>query len=177
MPGGGRRCGAARQRCQGGRKFLDSPAGRVFRHFRQFPTVLAEDVTVPVSRIPDLVDHGGGHRQSDMILTIVMIGHAGDGNLHPCVLTDKDDAGPFQPGPESRGRYLYGGHRIRRRHFRRTWYRAGKEEISEGRRIAGRNCSCSNPLKHVFDPQGNLKSRENLGVGMAGGRQSMPTAA
>lgn len=58
--------------------------------FGQSPTVLAEDVTVPPSRMPDLInrikqiarEHG---------LTVVMIGHAGDGNLHPSILTDKNN--------------------------------------------------------------------------------------
>ena len=54
------------------------------------PTVFAEDITVPVSHIADLMA-----RVEDIAkkynLTIVMIGHAGDGNLHPSVLTDKDN--------------------------------------------------------------------------------------
>jgi len=58
--------------------------------FGNSPTVLAEDITVPVSRIADLVD-----RIKDIAreyeLTIVIIGHAGDGNLHPSVLTDLAD--------------------------------------------------------------------------------------
>jgi len=52
------------------------------------PTVFAEDITVPISHIADLMA-----RVEDIAktynLTIVMIGHAGDGNLHPSVLTDK----------------------------------------------------------------------------------------
>ena len=52
------------------------------------PTVFAEDISVPVSHIADLMA-----RVQDIAktynLTIVMIGHAGDGNLHPSVLTDK----------------------------------------------------------------------------------------
>ncbi len=62
--------------------------------FGNAPTVLAEDVTVPVSRIPDLVDHVEDiARVCDV--TIVIIGHAGDGNLHPCVLTDQGDGAHF----------------------------------------------------------------------------------
>jgi glycolate oxidase len=58
--------------------------------FGNAPTVLAEDVTVPVTRIPDLVDRVEAiAKEND--LTIVVIGHAGDGNLHPCVLTDRSD--------------------------------------------------------------------------------------
>jgi len=62
--------------------------------FGSAPTVLAEDVTVPVSRIPDLVDRVDAvARKYD--LTIVMIGHAGDGNLHPSVFTDKADSAHY----------------------------------------------------------------------------------
>lgn len=62
--------------------------------FGNAPTVLAEDVTVPVNRIPDLVDRVEAiAKEND--LTIVIIGHAGDGNLHPSVLTDKADSAHY----------------------------------------------------------------------------------
>jgi glycolate oxidase len=62
--------------------------------FGNAPTVLAEDVTVPVNRIPDLVDRVEAiAKEND--LTIVIIGHAGDGNLHPSVLTDKTDSAHY----------------------------------------------------------------------------------
>jgi len=55
------------------------------------PTVFAEDITVPISRIADLIS-----KVQDIAknynLTIVIIGHAGDGNLHPSILTDKNNA-------------------------------------------------------------------------------------
>lgn len=54
------------------------------------PTLILEDATVPRSRIPDMMqaikditDKYG--------LTIGTFGHAGDGNLHPTILTDKRD--------------------------------------------------------------------------------------
>jgi len=53
-------------------------------------TVMAEDVTVPRGNIPDLIRNckeiGGKYR-----VEIVILGHAGDGNLHPAILTDSDD--------------------------------------------------------------------------------------
>jgi glycolate oxidase len=58
--------------------------------FGSAPTVLAEDVTVPVSRISDLMDHIEETARA-LDLTIITIGHAGDGNLHPSVLTNRDD--------------------------------------------------------------------------------------
>lgn len=62
--------------------------------FGNAPTVLAEDVTVPVSRIPDLVDRIK-RIAGENDVTIVMIGHAGDGNFHPSVLTDMADAAHY----------------------------------------------------------------------------------
>ena len=58
--------------------------------FGSAPTVLAEDVTVPKDQIPAFI-----HRVKEIgrnyNLTIPIIGHAGDGNLHPSILTDKND--------------------------------------------------------------------------------------
>ncbi len=58
--------------------------------FGHSPTVMSEDVTVSPKRIPELIN-----RVKDLAriydLTIVIIGHAGDGNLHPSVLTDRND--------------------------------------------------------------------------------------
>jgi len=59
--------------------------------FSSSPTILAEDVTVPVNRIADFIDFID-ELQKRYDLKIVIIGHAGDGNLHPSVLTDKNDA-------------------------------------------------------------------------------------
>jgi glycolate oxidase len=60
--------------------------------FGAAPTVLAEDVTVPRSRIPDFIERVDEICKKDG-LEYTVIGHAGDGNLHPSVLTDiKDEA-------------------------------------------------------------------------------------
>ena len=57
--------------------------------FGHAPTVLAEDVTVPPSRMPDLIIRIKKLAQQ-YDLTIVIVGHAGDGNLHPSILTDRN---------------------------------------------------------------------------------------
>lgn len=62
--------------------------------FSAAPTVLAEDVTVPVSRIADQITHIRKLAR-DYDLTIAIIGHAGDGNLHPSILTDSRDAAGY----------------------------------------------------------------------------------
>ncbi len=63
--------------------------------FSHAPTVLAEDVVVPPKRLPELIlkireiseKYG---------LTIVIVGHAGDGNLHPSVLTNAKDKNHYK---------------------------------------------------------------------------------
>ncbi|MFW6284022.1 MAG: FAD-binding oxidoreductase [Desulfosalsimonas sp.] len=52
------------------------------------PTTVLEDATVPRSRIPDMVKKIKEISQS-YDLDIGTFGHAGDGNLHPTILTDK----------------------------------------------------------------------------------------
>jgi glycolate oxidase len=54
------------------------------------PTCVLEDATVPRSKIPAMIDALGAiSKKYD--LTIGTFGHAGDGNLHPTILTDKRD--------------------------------------------------------------------------------------
>lgn len=52
------------------------------------PTVVLEDATVPRSRIPDMVQ-AVQDIAAKYQLTIGTFGHAGDGNLHPTILTDR----------------------------------------------------------------------------------------
>jgi glycolate oxidase len=52
------------------------------------PTVLGEDVTVPINQLPTLIQQIKEICETYGV-TIPLIGHAGDGNLHPCILTDK----------------------------------------------------------------------------------------
>lgn len=54
------------------------------------PTLVLEDATVPRSRIPEMV-RGLNRIAEQHQLTIGTFGHAGDGNLHPTILTDKRD--------------------------------------------------------------------------------------
>ena len=53
-------------------------------------TVMAEDVTVPRGSIPDLIQNCK-EIANKYGVEIVILGHAGDGNLHPSILTDADD--------------------------------------------------------------------------------------
>ncbi len=56
------------------------------------PGKINEDVVVPVSRIPELVD-GIQALAREFDLPIVAFGHAGNGNLHANILYDPEDAG------------------------------------------------------------------------------------
>jgi len=54
------------------------------------PTCVLEDATVPRSKIPAMIEVIQ-QISREFNLTIGTFGHAGDGNLHPTILTDKRD--------------------------------------------------------------------------------------
>lgn len=54
------------------------------------PTTILEDVTVPRSKLPDMVKFIG-RMASEHGLRIATFGHFGDGNVHPTFLTDERD--------------------------------------------------------------------------------------
>jgi len=59
------------------------------------PHKINEDIVVPISRIPDMVEYIE-QLQKQSGLTIVSFGHAGDGNIHCNIMYDKKDAGQCQ---------------------------------------------------------------------------------
>jgi glycolate oxidase len=59
---------------------------------RRAPSQLLEDVTVPRSAIPDMVQRVKAIARTHD-LPIVIFGHAGDGNLHPTILFDPRELG------------------------------------------------------------------------------------
>ena len=61
---------------------------------RTTPTTIMEDVAVPRSQLPQLVDRIAGISARNNV-RIGNFGHAGDGNLHPNYLTDARDSGAF----------------------------------------------------------------------------------
>jgi len=58
-------------------------------------TVFAEDVTVPRGRIPDLINKCK-ELAKKYDVEIVVLGHAGDGNLHPAILTDVNNKDHYE---------------------------------------------------------------------------------
>lgn len=57
---------------------------------RHKPTLILEDVTVPISKLSTMLEGIEGIAEK-YGLDIATFGHAGDGNLHPTFLTDKRD--------------------------------------------------------------------------------------
>jgi glycolate oxidase len=55
---------------------------------RMGPTKISEDATVPRSQIPAMIERLNQIRDKYQ-LNLVVFGHAGDGNLHPNIITDK----------------------------------------------------------------------------------------
>ena len=62
---------------------------------RARPTTVLEDATVPRSKIPAMVT-GVKEIAERHNLMIAIFGHAGDGNLHPTILTDQRDPAEWQ---------------------------------------------------------------------------------
>ncbi len=62
---------------------------------RKAPNKLGEDITVPRSAIPEVVQRLRGISAKHG-LPIVIFGHAGDGNLHPNILFDKRQPGQWK---------------------------------------------------------------------------------
>jgi glycolate oxidase len=60
---------------------------------------MAEDVTVPTASMAELIAKIQSISR-DRDVPVVMIGHAGDGNLHPCILTDQKDPSHYARAEE-----------------------------------------------------------------------------
>ena len=62
---------------------------------RTYPNKLGEDIVVPRSQIPEMVRRIGQIAKQFGLL-IAVFGHAGDGNLHPNILFDQQQAGQLE---------------------------------------------------------------------------------
>jgi len=67
------------------------------------PKKINEDVVVPVSRMPDLID-GLGALGEEFGITIVNFGHAGNGNIHVNLLVNPDDPAELDRAEQCLGR-------------------------------------------------------------------------
>lgn len=61
---------------------------------RSRPTIVLEDATVPRSKIPAMIDALADIAKTFNV-SMGTFGHAGDGNLHPCILCDRRDKEEF----------------------------------------------------------------------------------
>ncbi|MGO4260289.1 FAD-binding oxidoreductase [Lysobacter sp. TAB13] len=139
---------AAREKLWAARKAL-SPSLRTLA-----PGKINEDVVVPVSRIPELVD-GVQALSREFDLPIVCFGHAGNGNLHVNLLYD--------PADESQNQR---GHRAMNRVFELALALGGTLSGEHGIGLAKREfmpqavgaqtLALMRQLKTVFDPDGIL---------------------
>ncbi|HBH61134.1 MAG TPA: hypothetical protein DDX85_05200 [Nitrospiraceae bacterium] len=64
------------------------------------PTKINEDIVVPRGRIPEMLK-ALREIADKKDLIIANFGHAGDGNIHVNVMTDKDDEGEYRKARES----------------------------------------------------------------------------
>lgn len=64
------------------------------------PTTILEDITVPRSKIPDMV-RAVSKISEETGVPIGTFGHAGDGNLHPTILTDERDEAEMRRAHEA----------------------------------------------------------------------------
>lgn len=71
--------------------------------FKLRPHKISEDVVVPRSKIPQLVDFTEKISQ-ELGIVILTFGHAGDGNIHVNIMVDKNDREEFEKGQQAKER-------------------------------------------------------------------------
>ncbi len=122
--------------------------------YRIGPTKINEDIVVPRSKIPDMLellqDIAERHR-----LKIVNFGHAGDGNIHVNIMTDKKNQEEYQraqgavkeifQGAITMGGTISGEHGI-----------GMTKSPYIGMELPPENISIMKAIKRVFDPEGIL---------------------
>ncbi|MDP3694506.1 MAG: FAD-linked oxidase C-terminal domain-containing protein, partial [Desulfocapsaceae bacterium] len=122
--------------------------------FQLSPHKISEDVVVPRTRIPDLVNFTENLAQ-ELGLTILTFGHAGDGNIHVNIMLDRDQEEQRRKGEIARERL-----------FRQVIELAGTLSGEHGIGITKASflplelddttLKVMKQLKNLFDPQGIL---------------------
>ncbi len=126
------------------------------------PTTILEDATVPRSRVPEMLS-ALQRIAREHSLTIGTFGHAGDGNLHPTILTDARDADEMRRVEAAvdeifrvaldLGGTLSGEHGIGAAKQRYLTWELGEEGVELHRRI-----------KQALDPLGILNPGKVVGT-------------
>ena len=96
---GAKKTKIAKDRAEAERYWLARRAGFA-AVFSAGPTILAEDVTVPRNKIPELIKKVKEICEPRGI-EFTVIGHAGDGNLHPSLVTDMKNEKHFKKAQEA----------------------------------------------------------------------------
>jgi len=118
------------------------------------PTTILEDITVPRSKIPDMVRAIERISEETGIL-IGTFGHAGDGNLHPTILTDERNEAEMRKAHEA-------AERIFKTAIELGGTLSGEHGIGLSKapflrlEIQEPTMSAIKALKRAFDPQGIL---------------------
>jgi len=71
--------------------------------FKLRPHKISEDVVVPKTKIPQLVDFTE-KMSRELDIVILTFGHAGDGNIHVNIMVDKDNPEEYQKGQKAKKR-------------------------------------------------------------------------
>lgn len=126
------------------------------------PTYMMEDATVPRSKIPNMVA-GVEALGKKYDITVATFGHAGDGNLHPSILTDRRDKKEWARVEQaidemfnialSNGGTLSGEHGIGL--TKKRWL---EQETSHGTIMFSRR------LRNAFDPKGLFNTEKIVGA-------------
>jgi glycolate oxidase len=120
----------------------------------QFGIVIIDDVSVPRSRLVDLIE-GCAKIGDDLNVTIGVVGHAGDGNMHPNIVVPRDDPEALSRGQRAfdaimrlgldLGGTCTGEHGVGL--LKRDWLRTEVSDV---------NMRLQHAIKDTFDPLGIL---------------------
>ena len=118
--------------------------------FQLKPHKISEDVVVPRSRIPDLVEFAEVLAE-ELDLPILTFGHAGDGNIHVNIMLDKENQAELQKG-------LAAKERLFARVLELSGTLSGEHGVGLtkapflGMELDGPSISIMRQIKKVFDP-------------------------
>jgi glycolate oxidase len=115
---------------------------------------LSDDVCVPLSALVDLIE--GVHRISaEHELLITCVGHAGDGNMHPTVIFDRDDSAEVDRARRAFGAVMDLGLRLGGTITGEHGVGLLKREWLE-RELGQAALRVHHDIKNMFDPRGIL---------------------
>ena len=115
-----------------------------------------EDVGVPRSRVPELLDAIERDQRGGRACRVGVFGHAGDGNLHPTFVVDRDDPDAEATHQRRAGAHLRGRPGARRHDHRRARHRRRQARLPRGRSAGPEAVRVMRAIKAALDPLGIL---------------------